>query len=245
MASVCCAGDSSTDAALRQTLSQVPAAELPAKAAELVKAAKTRDRGFLTADIVTISLSINPVATPAIVAAISHSVPDMASIAAGTAAELQPKLAPDIAKAASAAAPSRAGKIVVAVCRAAPQQYEEIAAAAAQVAPGSSQEILRAVASLYPELKPGIDHALAGYSGAPPSVTAVLDSTKSSASPGTIPNPASPRSGPAGARVVAGSFGVRGSPIAPPYVAPSSTATNINPANSVNVPRGGRNYAAP
>ena len=68
VASVCCAGDSASDAALRQTLSQVPAAELPAKAAELVKAAKTRDRGFLTADIVTISLSINPVATPAIVA---------------------------------------------------------------------------------------------------------------------------------------------------------------------------------
>ncbi|HWX22743.1 MAG TPA: hypothetical protein VN578_22805 [Candidatus Binatia bacterium] len=234
------ANDAAKTSALHQTLSQVPAAEMPAKAGELVKAAKARDRGFLTVDVVKTAIAINPVAAPAIVGAISRAVPDMASIAASTAAELQPKLAPEIAKAAAAAAPSKAGKIVVAICRVVPQQYHDIATNVAQAAPGSGQEILRALASLFPELKPGIDQALAGYAGTPPSVVAVLDSARVSANLGAPTAPMNSLGTPTGPPVLGG-LAVRGPSIAPPYIVPSGTATNFGPSGT----RGGRNYAAP
>src|SRR5258706_8065242 len=112
-----------------ETLSGVPAAELPAKAAQLVKEAKARERETTTINVVKAALAMNPAAAPAIVGAISRAVADMAPVAAGTAAAEQPSQSCAIAKAAAAAAPSQAAKIVVAVCRAVPNEYRCIAIA--------------------------------------------------------------------------------------------------------------------
>jgi hypothetical protein len=117
------ASESSKASPYRDTLKSVPAAELPAKAADMVKQAKERDWGSRTVAVVKDTAAINPAALTAVVAAIAKAVPEMAAIAAETAAIEQPKQAAAVAKAAAAAAPAKAGKITAAVCRAAPNDY--------------------------------------------------------------------------------------------------------------------------
>jgi hypothetical protein len=240
------AGDPGANPSVQQALTTMPAAEMPAKAAELVKSAKVRDRGVVTVNVVTAAAAINPACSPTVVGAISKSMPDMASIAAGTAAELQPKQAGDIARAAAAAAPSKAGQIVEAVCRAAPQDYKKIALAAAQAAPSAAKEILQALETAIPGLKTSIEPALAGYGGNAPSVPAVLDSIRPAVG-SSLDGLAADSRAPVGVPV-AGSAPMsqtRGPLLAPPFVPISGTSTNVNPATSGNVPRGGRNYASP
>jgi hypothetical protein len=228
----------------QQTLASVPAAEKPAKAAALVKAASSGDRTSLTVAVVQAALGQNPAAAVSVVGAIAKAVPQMASVAAGAAADNQPGQAVAIARAAVMAAPSTTEEIVAAVCRAAPNEYRNIALSVAEVAPGSSKEILRALASVFPGLKPGIEQALAGSAGATLSVGAILDSMRAVGGAGTAA--AIQRS----ARPLGDSAGSpegfpRGPTIAPPYVPLPAGVTNVNPSTSGTVPRGDRNYAAP
>ena len=239
--------DPNLNALLQQALITVPPAEMPGKAAELVKGAKARERGTFMVNVVRVAVGLNPAGTPTIVSAIAKSVPDMASIAAGVAAELQPKQASDIARAAIAAAPGKVGKIVAAVCRAVPQDYKRVALAAAQIAPSAGKEILQALETAIPELKAGIEKAQAGSGNNAPSVVAVVGSLPplhgssvsrlgSDSFPASVAGPVL-GSGPP--------LEARGPLLAPPFVPLSGTSTNVNPATSGNVPRGGRDYAAP
>lgn len=222
-----------------ETLSGVPAAELPAKAAQLVSDAKASAREATTINVVKAAVGMNPAAAPAVVGAIAQAVPDMAAIAAGVAASEQPKQAALIARAAAAAAPSKAAKIVTAVCRAVPSDYRAIANAVSEAVPAAGKEIVKAVGAALPNLNPYIEQAMTSYSGSVPTVAGVLDqATKSAASATTAPDIAagtapvmSPRS--------------RGPTIGPPYISLSGTPTNVIPGNSGEVPPGGRNYAAP
>ena len=160
---------------LKKTLSSVPAAELPAKAAQLVKDTKPYDQEVTTINVVKVTVGMNPAAASAIVGAIARAVVPMAPVAAGTAAEEQPKQACAIAKAAAAAAPSQAGPIVLAVCKAAPNDYRCIAIAVSQAAPGSREDILRAVEYARPELESEIEKALVSSVASTPSVATTLD----------------------------------------------------------------------
>ena len=179
-----------------EALAAVPAAELPAKAADLILHARSRERQATTVSVVKSAVAMNPAAAPAIVGAIARAVPDMASVAAGAAAALQPKQAAAIAKAAAAAAPSKAGKIVTAVCRAVPNEYRNIAAAVAQVVPGAGKEIVNAVASALPGLKPAIDSVLAGYGGNVVSVVDTIDAAAKVSPASLTPVPAVSPTGP-------------------------------------------------
>jgi hypothetical protein len=229
--------DASQTNPFNQTLATAPAAELPAKAADLVAQAKSRDRQTTTINVVKSAVGINPAAAPAIVGAIARAVPDMAAVAAGAAAAEQPKQAAAIAKAAAAAAPSKASKIVVAVCRAVPNQYRNIAVAVAEAVPGSGKEIVKAVGAALPELRSGIEQTLAGYGGNIASVGATLDQA-ATVTPvtaiGTTP-------------VAAGVPPpvVRGPAIGPPYIPLTGTPTNVTTGTGGDVPPGGRNYAQP
>ena len=178
--SLVCLGASSSLAkdasnSLKKTLSSVPAAELPAKAAQLIADSKVRDREPTTINVVKVAVGMNPAAATAIVGAIARAVVLMAHVAAGTAAEEQPKQACAIAKAAAAAAPSQAGQIVLAVCRAAPNDYRCIAIAVSQAAPGSNKDILNAVACARPELRSEIEKALENSGTSAVSVATTLD----------------------------------------------------------------------
>ena len=238
--------DSPQAKSFNEVLASVPAAELPAKAADLILHARSRERQTTTVNVVKGAVAINPAAAPAVVGAIARAVPDMASVAAGAAAALQPKQAAAIAKAAAAAAPSKAGKIVTAVCRAVPNEYRNIAAAVAVAVPGAGKEIVNAVASALPGLKPAIDSAVAGYGGNVVSVADTLDraakvspsSLTSLAVAPTVPT-LSPSPSLQGAPVA------RGPAFGPPYQPLTSTPTNVTPSTSGEVPAGGRNYAAP
>jgi hypothetical protein len=229
-----------------EVLTAVPAAELPAKAADLVLQAKSRARQSTTVSVVKGAVGINPAAAPAIVGAIARAVPDMASVAAGTAAAEQPKQASAIAKAAAAAAPSNAGKIVTAVCRAVPNEYRNIAVAVSQVVPGSGKEVLKAVASALPDLKLGVESVLAGYAGNVPSVANALEQASRVSAPSTASVAAAPvLASPATPTTVAGAPLPRGAGIGPPYHALTTTPTNVTSGTSGEVPEGGRDYAAP
>jgi hypothetical protein len=220
-----------------QTLAAAPAAELPAKAADLVAQAKSRDRQTTTINVVKSAVGINPAADPAIVGAIARAVPDMAAVAAGAAAVEQPKQAAAIAKAAAAAAPSKAGKIVVAVCRAVPNQYRNIAVAVSEAVPGSGKEIVKAVGAALPELKPGIEQTLAGYGGNIVSVAATLDQAATVSPVGTAATvPVSAGAPPPMAR---------GPAVGPAYLPLTGTPTDVTTGTGGVVPPNGRNYANP
>jgi hypothetical protein len=223
-----------------KVLTAVPAAELPAKAADLVSQAKTRDRQSTTVNVVKAAVGINPAAAPAIVGAIARAVPEMASVAAGTAAAEQPKQASAIAKAAAAGAPTQAGAIVKAVCRAVPNEYRSIALGVSQAVPGANKEIVKAVESALPDLKPSIDTVLAGYGGNVGSVALTLDQAaqvKPASSTSSLTAPASPS--------VLGGGMARGPAVGPPYIPLTSTPVDVTTGTSGEVPPGGRNYAAP
>jgi len=223
------AGDPTGTTPYRQILGAVSPAELPAKAAELVKRAVPRDCATTTVDVTKAAMTINPAAAPSIVGAIARAVPDMAAAAAGTAVAAQPKQATAIAKAASSAAPSKAGKIVAAICRVVPKHYRAVAIIVARTVPGSANDILRAVASAIPELAVGVERALATYSGRSISVAAVLDQASGSKNSDRSVDGPSPR-GPA---------------VEPPFLPLSSTVKTVSPNTSGEVPTGGRDYGTP
>jgi hypothetical protein len=229
-----------------EVLAAVPAAELPAKAADLVSHARARDRQATTINVVNSAVAMNPAAAPAIVGAIARAVPDMASVAAGAAATLQPKQASAIAKAAAAAAPSKAGKIVTAVCRVVPNEYRNIALAVAQAVPAAGKEIVNAVAAALPGLKPAIENTLAGYGGNVASVADTLDQAAKATPVNLISGPAVPPATalPAG-QPLGGAPMARGPAVGPPYHPLTQTPTNVTPGTSGQVPTGGRDYAAP
>jgi hypothetical protein len=226
-----------------EVLAAVPTAEMPAKAADLVLHARSRERQATTVNVVKTAVGMNPAAAPAIVGTIARVVPDMASVAAGTAATLQPKQAAAIAKAAAAAAPSKAGKIVTAVCRAVPNDYRNIAVAVAQVVPDSGKEIVNAVAAALPGLKPSIDSILAGYGGNVVSVTDTLDRV----SLGSLYSvPTAPTVPTLSANMpLQGASIARGPASGPPYHPLTVTPTNVTPGTSGTVPTNGRDYSAP
>lgn len=157
------------------TLSTVSPAELPAKSADLVSQADSKNRAATTADVVKAAVGLNPAAAAAIVGTIAESTPEMASVAAATAVSLVPKQAVGIAHAAAAAAPSEAGKIVEAMCRVVPNDYKDIAETVAEVAPGTGKAILAAISTAIPALQEPIGKVLATSNVGNPSVSDVLD----------------------------------------------------------------------
>ncbi len=214
-------------------LQAVPAAELPAKAAQIVKEGKGHKD--TTVSVVKAAVEINPAAAPAVVGGIARAVPDAAADAAAVAAAEQPKLAAAIARAAAGGAPAKAGKIVTAVCKAVPNQFRAIAIAVAEVVPGASKEILDGVALAIPQLKSSIEAATTAVVNGSGSVALTLDQATISVARKDTP----------GTPVYLSPAVVRGPAVGPPYIPLSGTPTNVTPGTGGEVPPGGRNYAAP
>jgi hypothetical protein len=247
----CLAKDPPKADAFTTALSAVPAAELPARAAKLVKSAKGRDRETTTIAVVRAAVRLNPGAAAPVVGAIARAVPAMADVAAGAAATEAPRYASAIAKAAVGGAPVQAGKIVAAVCRAVPSDYRRVAVAASEAAPSSAKEILTSVATAVPELMSYIDRELARYGLMVPSVTDTLDRaqatltrvTQAVAAQGNPGRTASSR----GVSATPPAASPHGAPSAPPSIPPSPP----NPNNARPTPTGGdttsggRNYSRP
>ena len=229
--------DATKPAAVRQMLSRTPLAEIPGKAAELVKSAAPADRPAAVRNALRAALELNPTLVPMLVAAIARAVPDLTEMAAESAAVLQPKMATTVAKAAASAAPLAAGRIAGAICRAVPKDYRNVSIAVAQAVPGSDREILAALAAAFPALKPAIEDALLRSPGGALSVSVVLDSSRA-----------------VDLRVIAGSASAAAAreqltpsqpSIGPAFVPAGPPGSNAGRRDSGPVQRGGRNYASP
>lgn len=221
------AGTSGSVTSSKKALAKAAVAEVPAMAADFVAKAKTSERDAVTTDVVKWAVKSHPSIAPAVVGAIARQTPEAAAVAASTAATVQPKQAKLIAQAAVAAAPGQAGQIVKAMCKAVPTAYREVALAASEVAPSATREILLGVGAALPNLQAKINTAIASSGNGTPSVSTVLD-TASGTTTVAAGNPTPVYRAPT---------------IGAPYVALSGTATNAPPG--VNVPPGGRDYAAP
>jgi len=223
-------------------LSTTTQAELPAKAADLVAKAGTKQQPQTTIDVVRAAVGLNPAAAAVIVGSIAQTTQTMAAIAAGTAVSLVPNQATAIARAAAAAAPQQAGKIVEAICRVLPVNYSEVAEAVADVVPGAGQEILIGISAAIPALKEPIDKVLLAQKGSVPSVSGVLGQVESTESVARI---ISVTAGAGPLLVPQPFFPTPPTSIRPPYVAPVVSPVDLNPGAGGTVPPGGRNYANP
>lgn len=143
----------SANAALPTQLVGVSTTELPAQAAKLVVGTKADEREAIVRTIITSAMATKPTIAPALVGAIAKSSPELAPIAAVTAATLDSKQIGQIVKSAVLAAQPQAGKIVQAVCAQYPNQYNWIAMAAYEAAPKASEQILAAEVAAVPALK--------------------------------------------------------------------------------------------
>ncbi len=218
---------------LRQELSKVATAEVPAKAAEIVTKTKRADRDKIAAEVIKAVFKAHPTITVATVGMISTKSPESAPAAAAAAANLQPKQAGLIARAAAAAAPAQAGAIVKAVCKVVPN-HREVALAVADAAPEATLDIIEALGELQPEVKARLDLAVASFSGKVPSVAAVLYRA----------NTGNAASVAGGTPTALASTGSRGPSVSAPYLPLLGTPTYVPPTGGV-VPPGGRDYAAP
>jgi len=99
------AEDSARLVALKKSLGNVPALELPAKAAKLVSAAKAKDREATAKLVIEAVSSLNAAAVPSVVGAIASGSPSVAGAAVVEAVTLQPAQASLITAAASSSAP--------------------------------------------------------------------------------------------------------------------------------------------
>jgi hypothetical protein len=224
------AGDTPVANPFFVTLSTVSPAELPAKSAELVLQADSKNRLETTVNVVKAAVGLNPAAAAAIVGTIAGSTPEMASVAAATAVALLPEQAIAIARAAAAAAPSQAGKIVEAVCRVVPSDYREVANAVAGVAPGEGKAILAGISTAIPALQEPIGKVLAISNSGNPSVPDVLGQVPSITTPAGLSTPM--------AITPAVNFG-------PPYVPPPVSPVNYSSGSGGQVPTGGRTSSSP
>jgi hypothetical protein len=169
--------------ALKKAFQSVRAPELPARAAQIVSQTKPDEQEQKAEAVLRAALSVRPASGPAVVGAISRSVPAVAPLLAVIGVEVQPKMAGPIIKAAATAAPDQAGKIVYRISKEFPKQYRIAALAAAEGAPKAAPEILAALGSALPNLKPAIEAALAGQPSGQVSVPAVLAAVEPASQP--------------------------------------------------------------
>jgi hypothetical protein len=117
----------------------VPVPEMPAKAADLVKAALKKDRQATALTAVRAVVAKHRAAAPLVVSAISKVDPNLAPAVAAASAEIAPEHAASIATAAIAVAPAQSVVIHEQVVKAAPTQTAAInTATRGSASPGPS-----------------------------------------------------------------------------------------------------------
>lgn len=101
-------------------LASVPAAELPAKAAELIAAANAQDREAIALAAIRYTAAARSGSITPVVASVSRVLPESASAVAATAAKLAPSQASNISRVALDAAPGQSERITRALATDAP-----------------------------------------------------------------------------------------------------------------------------
>jgi hypothetical protein len=139
--------------AIKKIVADVPAAELAAKAANLVVQADKTDRQEVAVTTVREIAAKRPATIVAVVGAISKAAPDLSPVVAAEAAKLVAERAPEIAKAATAGAPAEADQIAAAVAKVTPKSAAKVAGAVVTVVPDQSTKVVDAVLNLVPSAR--------------------------------------------------------------------------------------------
>jgi len=138
-------------AAIQKALVMAPAAEIGAKAAELVRQAGKTDREEVALTAVREIVSKRPATVVAVVGSISKIAPEVSAAVAAEASKLAPNQALDIAKAAAANAPAQADSIAAAVAKVAPNSIASSTRDAAIVPEQSKQVVENVRANINPD----------------------------------------------------------------------------------------------
>lgn len=139
--------------AIKKTIGDVPAVELAAKSAALVRQADAADRQEVAVLAVREVANQRPAAIIAVVGSLAKTAPDLSALIASEAAKLVAERATEIAKAAAAGAPAQAEKIAAAVAKVAPRSASRVAHAVVLVAPDQSSRIVEGVIASVPSSK--------------------------------------------------------------------------------------------
>lgn len=140
-------------AAIKKAVAVVPAAEIAAKATELILQANKVDRQEVAIATVREIVSKRPAAAVAVVGAIAKAAPELSAIVAAEATKLASDQAAEIAKAAAASAPDQAERIATAVAKVAPNASPNIARAVVTVAPQSTSKVVESMVASVPAAK--------------------------------------------------------------------------------------------
>lgn len=135
---------------MRAIASESSVVELPAKAAEIVRAASEETRKKVAIRTVRIFLQNHHALAPSLIGAIANAAPDLAPIVTAEAIKLFPESAYSITKAAVAAAPKQAVLIALQAAQANPSHAGAIRAGIDRGAPVLApqfQQVLTALAS--------------------------------------------------------------------------------------------------
>jgi hypothetical protein len=220
----------------RILLGEVPPAEIPAKAAQIVKLEDSKAQKAATVAVVQAASARKSAAALSVVGAISRGVPEMAPVAAATAAEAQPRFAWAFARTAALAAPGQASEVVFQVASAATEEALSIATAVTLAVPDSAEASIAALGRAVPSLQPHLAEAMLLSEGrdVSPSAIIALAGKLSAAAPVAVTDPLPEISPPVPPNV------------GPPFVNPPGNPGHLVPGPPFTVPPGWqRKYSKP
>jgi hypothetical protein len=171
---------------IKKAVATVPAAEVAAKAAQLISEASKADRQEVALTTLRAVASTRPAALVAVVAAMAKVAPDVSAVVAAEAAKLSSDQASEIAKAAVTSAPGQAAKIAAAVAKETPVSATKVTRSVALIVPEQTNAIKEAVVASVPAAKTDLANdttitRLSLRSSAAPGATGVITTR-----PGTI-----------------------------------------------------------
>ena len=217
-------------------LGEVPPAEMPAKAAQIIKLENSKAQKATTVAVVKAASARKSAAVLSVVGAISRSVPEMAPVAAATAAEAQPRFAWAFARTAALAAPGQASEVVFQVASAVPDEALSVATAVALAVPDSADASVAALGRAVPGLQPYLAEAILLSEGrdVSPSAIIALAGKLSAEAPVAVTDPLPEISPPVPPTV------------GPPFVNPPGNPGHVIPGPPFTVPPGWqRKYSKP
>jgi hypothetical protein len=141
---------------IKRAVAAVPAAEVSAKAVQMVTQASETDREEVALTTIREVVVARPAAVVAVVAAISKAAPEVSVAVAAEAAKLSSGQATEIARAAATGAPAKSDQIAAAVAKVTPKAALKVTRAVASVVPDQTARVIETVVASVPAAKPQI-----------------------------------------------------------------------------------------
>ena len=127
--------------AINKTITEAPAADLPARAAEMVTQATKKEKEAVAVAVVRAAIAKKPASAVSVVSSVVKAAPSTAPAVAAAASKLAPDQVEAIATAAALAASEVADKIVAAIADVYPNLEERVAKAVMLAVPQAQAKI--------------------------------------------------------------------------------------------------------